>query len=424
MGTKRSINLSSIEFSASSRVIGGREHVQQDRHECKVNDTIDNQQAQPARKGQHRMSKRIIASVAGLAAASLLVAACSSSSTSTESSAAPAASSAAASAAPAAAGKACVILPDSQSSDRWENQDRPAIESALAEAGFESDIQNAQGDTNQYLTIGDQMLAGGCGVMILVDLNGSGATVAEKAKAQGIAVIAYDRPFAPADYYVSFDNVKVGQLQGEGLLKCLAANGIDPAAAQVVFLNGSPTDGNAAMFKEGYQTTLEAAGVKPVKDESVPDWDNQQGGVIYEQMFTDLGGKIDGVLAANDGLGGAAIAVNDKNGLTIPVTGQDATLSGLQNVLLGKQCMSVFKNTALEAADASKLAIALLNGESPAAPATVDVGGVSVPAVYSTPVIIYAENVQDVLNAGTAGFTAAELCVDDVAAVCEELGIS
>ena len=369
------------------------------------------------------MSKRIIASVAGLAAASLLVAACSSSSTSTESSAAPAASSAAASAAPAAAGKACVILPDSQSSDRWENQDRPAIESALAEAGFESDIQNAQGDTNQYLTIGDQMLAGGCGVMILVDLNGSGATVAEKAKAQGIAVIAYDRPFAPADYYVSFDNVKVGQLQGEGLLKCLAANGIDPAAAQVVFLNGSPTDGNAAMFKEGYQTTLEAAGVKPVKDESVPDWDNQQGGVIYEQMFTDLGGKIDGVLAANDGLGGAAIAVNDKNGLTIPVTGQDATLSGLQNVLLGKQCMSVFKNTALEAADASKLAIALLNGESPAAPATVDVGGVSVPAVYSTPVIIYAENVQDVLNAGTAGFTAAELCVDDVAAVCEELGI-
>ncbi len=369
------------------------------------------------------MSKKIIATVAGLAAASLLVAACSSSSTSTESSAAPAEASAAASAAPAAAGKACVILPDSQSSDRWENQDRPAIESALAGAGFESDIQNAQGDTNQYLTIGDQMLAGGCGVMILVDLNGSGATVAEKAKAQGIPVIAYDRPFAPADYYVSFDNVKVGQLQGEGLIKCLTDNGVDLAAAQVVFLNGSPTDGNAAMFKEGYETTLAAAGITPVKDESVPDWDNQQGGVIFEQMFTDLGGKIDGVLAANDGLGGAAIAVADKNGLTIPVTGQDATLSGLQNVLLGKQCMSVFKNTALEAADASALAIALLNGEQPAAPATVDVGGVTVPAVYSTPVIIYAENVQEVLDAGTAGFTAAELCVDDVAAVCEELGI-
>ena len=369
------------------------------------------------------MSNKIKAGVAGLFAASLLLAACGGSSDSAESSAAPAASAAASEAPAAAGGKGCVILPDSQSSDRWENQDRPAIQAALEAGGFEVDIQNAQGDTNQYLTIGDQMLAGGCGVMILVDLNGSGATVAEKAKAQGIPVIAYDRPFAPADYYVSFDNVKVGQLQAEGLLKCLGDAGVDPAAAQVVFLNGSPTDGNAAMFKEGYQTTLEAAGVKPVKDESVPDWDNQQGGVIYEQMFTDLGGKIDGVLAANDGLGGAAIAVNDKNGVTIPVTGQDATLSGLQNVLLGKQCMSVFKNTALEAADASALAIALLNGETPSVPATVDVNGVSVPAKYSEPVIVYADTVQSVLDAGTAGFTAAELCVDDVAAKCEELGI-
>jgi D-xylose transport system substrate-binding protein len=373
------------------------------------------------------MSKKIYGAVAGLAAAALLLTACGGSSTSTESSAAPAASSAApaaSSAAPAAAGgKACVILPDSQSSDRWENQDRPAIQSALEAAGFETDIQNAQGDTNQYLTIGDQMLAGGCGVMVLVDLNGSGATVAEKAVAQGIPVIAYDRPFAPADYYVSFDNVKVGQLQGEGLVKCLTDNGVDLAAAQVVFLNGSPTDGNAAMFKSGYQTALEAAGIKPVKDESVPDWDNQQGGVIYEQMFTDLGGKIDGVLAANDGLGGAAIAVNDKNGVSIPTTGQDATLSGVQNVLLGKQCMTVFKNTALEAGTASELAIALLNGERPEAPATVDVNGTAVPAIYSDPIAVYKENVQEVLDAGTAGFTAAELCVDDVAAVCTELAI-
>ncbi|MBU6147379.1 MAG: substrate-binding domain-containing protein [Actinomycetales bacterium] len=321
------------------------------------------------------------------------------------------------------AGRACVILPDSQSSDRWENQDRPAIQSALEAAGFESDIQNAQGDTNQYLTIGDQMLAGGCGVMILVDLNGSGATVAEKAQAQGIPVIAYDRPFAPADYYVSFNNVRVGQLQGEGLVKCLTDNGVDLAAAQVVFLNGSPTDGNAAMFKEGYETTLADAGITPVKDESVPDWDNQQGGVIYEQMFTDLGGKIDGVLAANDGLGGAAIAVNDKNGVTLPVTGQDATLSGVQNVLLGKQCMTVFKNTALEAADASALAIALLNGERPEVPDTVDVNGTSVPAKYSDPVAVYKDGVQGVLDAGTAGFTAADLCVDAVAAICTELGI-
>lgn len=368
------------------------------------------------------MSKKIIGAVAGLAAASLLLAACGGSSDSAESSAAPAASTSASAA--AVSGKGCVILPDSQSSDRWENQDRPAIQGALEGAGFTVDIQNAQGDTNQYLTIGDQMLAGGCGVMILVDLNGSGATVAEKAKAQGIPVIAYDRPFAPADYYVSFDNVQVGTLQGEGLIKCLTDNGVDPAKAKVVFLNGSPTDGNAAMFKSGYEAALKAAGITPAKDESVQDWDNQKGGVIYEQMFTDLGGKIDGVLAANDGLGGAAIAVNDKNGVAIPVTGQDATLSGLQNVLLGKQCMSVFKNTALEAQGASDLAIALLNGEKPEAPSTVDVGGVTVPAVYSTPVAIYADNVKDVLAAGTAGFTVAELCADAVAEICTKLGLS
>lgn len=355
------------------------------------------------------MSRKLYGAMAGIAAAALVLSACGSGDSDSGSASAD--------------GKGCVILPDSQSSDRWENQDRPSIQAALEGAGFEVDIQNAQGDTNQYLTIGDQMLAAGCGVMVLVDLNGSGATVAEKAKAQGIPVIAYDRPFAPADYYVSFDNVKVGQLQGEGLLKCLADNGVDAASAQIVFLNGSPTDGNAAMFKSGYESTLAAAGITPVKDESVPDWDNQQGGVIFEQMFTDLGGRIDGVLSANDGLGGAAIAVLDKNGLTLPVTGQDATLSGLQNVLLGKQCMSVFKNTALQAADASALAIALLNGESPSVPGTVDVDGVSVPAKYSEPVIVYASNVQDVLDAGTAGFTAAELCAGDVAPKCAEFGI-
>jgi len=352
------------------------------------------------------MNKKLYVAFAGFAAASLVLTSCSSSDDT----------------AATDTGKACVILPDSQSSDRWENQDRPAIQSALEGAGFTTDIQNAQGDTTQYLTIGDQMLAGGCGVMVLVDLNGSGATVGEKAKAQGIPVIAYDRPFAPADYYVSFDNVKVGQLQGEGLLKCLGDNGVDPASASVVFLNGSPTDGNAAMFKEGYETTLAAAGITPVNDQSVPDWDNQQGGVIFEQMFTDLGGKIDGILAANDGLGGAAIAVLDKNGVALPVTGQDATVGGLQNVLLGKQCMTVFKNTDLEAGDASTLAIALLNGETPEVEGTVDVNGTSVPAKYSEPVIIYADNVADVI-AATPGYDVAALCAGDVAAACTELGI-
>ena len=120
----------------------------------------------------------------------------------------------------AAAARACVILPDAASSPRWENNDRPYLQDGLEAAGFETDIQNAQGDTNKYATIADQQLSKGCGVMLLVDYNGAGAAVAEKAVAEGIPVIAYDRPIEGADYYVSFDNVEVGRLEGKAVL-CL-----------------------------------------------------------------------------------------------------------------------------------------------------------------------------------------------------------
>ena len=117
-----------------------------------------------------------------------------------------------------AAARACVILPDAASSPRWENFDRKYLEEGLDEAGFDTDIQNAQGDTNKYATIADQQLSQGCGVMLLVDYNGAGAAVAEKAKAEGIPVIAYDRPIEGADYYVSFDNLEVGRLEGQSIV--------------------------------------------------------------------------------------------------------------------------------------------------------------------------------------------------------------
>ena len=117
-----------------------------------------------------------------------------------------------------AAGRACVILPDAASSPRWENFDRKYLQEGLEGAGFEVDIQNAQGDVNKYSTIADQQLTQGCGVMLLVDYQGAAEAVATKAKAEGIPVIAYDRPFAGADYYVSFDNVEVGRLEGQTVL--------------------------------------------------------------------------------------------------------------------------------------------------------------------------------------------------------------
>ncbi|MFM1845004.1 MAG: hypothetical protein RI917_322, partial [Actinomycetota bacterium] len=131
--------------------------------------------------------------------------------------------------------RACVILPDADSGTRWEPGDRPALEKALTEAGYEADIQNAQSDTAKYATIADQQLSQGCGVMLLVDYQGAAVSVTEKAQAQGIPVIAYDRPIAGADYYLSFDNERVGAFQGQMILDGLAAAGKDVTTASIIY---------------------------------------------------------------------------------------------------------------------------------------------------------------------------------------------
>jgi len=221
------------------------------------------------------------------------------------------------------------------------------------------------------------MITEGVDALMIVNLDsGSGSAVLQKAKAQGIPTIDYDRLTlgGGADFYVSFDNTKVGQLQGEGLQKCLTDAG--KTKANIAFLNGSPTDNNATLFKAGAVAALkpkvDGGDYTVVADQAVPDWDNQQAGTIFEQMYTQTGGKIDGVLAANDGLGNAAIAILKKNGVngTIPVTGQDATDQGLQNILSGDQCMTVYKAVKKEADAAAALAIASAKGDDTASLAT------------------------------------------------------
>lgn len=313
--------------------------------------------------------------------------------------------------------RACIILPDTESSDRWENGDRPALQSALEDAGFEADIQNAQGDTNQYATIADQQFSKGCGVMLLVDYQGAGVTVAEKAKAEGIPVIAYDRPIAGADYYVSFDNFQVGQLEGQSVLDGLEAAGKDPATAVVVYMGGDPSDGNAAMFHDGAVEVMEAAGIKPAQ-EPTGVWDTEKSADNFEQALTALGGKVDAVWSANDANAAGIISILDKNGLTVPVSGQDASVAGLQNVLLGKQTATVYKPFQLEAEAASELAIQLLNGETPSVDKKLDDG---TPYIAVTPVLVGPADVQKVIDDGNA--SAAELCTGDVAAKCEEFGV-
>lgn len=317
-----------------------------------------------------------------------------------------------------ATARACVILPDASSSPRWETLDRTYLEQGLADAGFETDIQNAQGDTNKYATIADQQLSKGCGVMLLVDYNGAGAAVAEKAKAEGIPVIAYDRPIEGADYYVSFDNVEVGRLQGQTVLNGLEAAGKDPATAVVVYIGGDPADGNAKMFHDGAVEVMEGAGIKPAA-EPPGAWDGDKSATNFEQALTSLGGKVDAVWAANDTNAAGVITILDKNNLKVPVSGQDASIAGLQNILLGKQTATVYKPVKLEADAAVETAVALLSGETPEADQELEDG---TPYIAVTPVLVGPEEVIQVVDAGDAD--AAELCQGEVAAACEQYGIS
>jgi D-xylose transport system substrate-binding protein len=322
-------------------------------------------------------------------------------------------------------GKIGVILPDTESSVRWESQDRPNLEAAFEEAGVEYDIQNAEGDAEKMTQIADTMIGNGVTVLAIVNLDSeSGAAIEEKAKSQGVLTIDYDRLTlgGSAEAYISFDNAKVGTLQGTALAECL---GDEPA--NIIYLNGSPTDNNATLFAQGAHEVLDPmTNYTVVGEQAVPDWDNEEAAVIFQQLYTAADGKVDGVLAANDGLGGAAIGVLEANGQAgeVPVTGQDATVEGLQNVLAGTQCMTVYKSAKAQAAALAETAIALLNGEEIETNGTTEdaTGGRDVPSVLLDPVSITKDNVKDVIDDG--GQSAADVCSGDFAQYCADAGIS
>jgi D-xylose transport system substrate-binding protein len=354
------------------------------------------------------LKKSILGLAAVAAASTLLLAGCSA--------AGPSSSGSSKGSAKAASQRACVILPDTESSPRWESGDRPALIKALGDAGFQADIQNAQNDTSKYATIADQQLSKGCGVMLLVDLKGAGAQVLSRAKSQGIPVIAYDRPIAGADYYVSFDNFKVGALQGQMIVDGLKAENKDAKTAKVVYMDGDPTDGNAKQFHDGAVSVMSKAGIKPAF-EPKGTWDANKSQTNFEQAYTALKGNVDAVWVANDANAASVIAVLDKNGKKVPVSGQDASIAGLQNILLGKQTATVYKPYQLEANEAAKLAIALLKGQKPKAPSTN--GGV--PFFPETPILTDAKGIQKVIDDGNA--KAADICKGDVAAACKKNNI-
>ncbi|RAY10855.1 sugar ABC transporter substrate-binding protein [Actinomadura craniellae] len=321
-------------------------------------------------------------------------------------------------------GKVGVILPDTKSSVRYESFDRPLLEQAFKAAGVQYDIQNAEGSTQRFQTIADQMLTSGVTVLLLdgIDSN-SAAAVTRKAQQRGVKTIDYDRLTlnGVSDYYVSFDNVKVGEELGRGLQKCLGDKN-----ANIVYLNGAPTDNNATLFAQGAHNILDKiTSYKKVAEQAVPEWDNQRAATIFEQMWTQQGGKIDGVLAANDGLGNAAVSILKKNNAAgkVPVTGQDATTQGLQNVLDGTQCMTVYKPIKQQAEAAAKLAVSLLKGEKGQTNGvTKDTeGNRDVPSVLLTPVGIFKDNVKQVVDDGFVKKD--DLCKGAYAAKCADAGI-
>ena len=320
---------------------------------------------------------------------------------------------------------ACVLLPDTKSSVRWELFDRPYLAAAFKAAGVSYNIVNAQNDAQKQRTQADQCLTNGAKVILLTNLDsGSGAAIERAAKAQGAKVIDYDRLTLKgnAAYYVSFDNVKVGKLQGQGVVAGLKAKGTYSKKPVVAELNGAPTDNNAKLFKQGYDSVLaplyKNGTFKKGPDQSVPQWDNQKALTIFEQMLTKTGNKIDAVDAANDGLANAVVSALKNHGLKpIPVSGQDATPQGVQNILAGWQTMTVYKSVKKEADAAAKAAIALVKGGKVTTNGGVSDGTRNVPSILLTPVSITKSNYTLLFKEGF--LKKSQVCVGAYAKYCK-----
>jgi D-xylose transport system substrate-binding protein len=348
-------------------------------------------------------------------------------------------------------GSIWVLLPDTASSDRWEQDDRrfftEAFEAAGLSEGDDFTIVNAEGDASTQQSQAEQAIADGASVIVLTSLDtGSGATIIDQAKDADVQVVEYDRfntGGSGGDAYVSFDNVQVGAAMAESMEPAIDALGLAPA--RVVMLNGGEEDNNSFLFKQGYEETVDArvqAGDwELVADQFVPEWDNAEAQTLMEQILVDAGNDVDAVFAANDGLANSTINALEAAGVgPVPVSGQDATTAGIQNVLLGKQTVSVYKPIQDEAGVAAAIALALRSGddieeaatsyESPLASggSSVEIIGIdaesgeptdsaegAVMYVALQPIGVTVDNVADTVIADEFR-TVDELCSGDVAA--------
>ena len=328
--------------------------------------------------------------------------------------------------------KIALLLPETKTT-RYEAHDKPEFEAAVQKACPDCQIlySNANQDAAAQQQQAEAALTQGANVLVLDAVDAaSAASIVTSAKSQGVPVVSYDRLVsnAPIDYYVSYDNQKVGQLQGTALVDKLKADG--HPTGPIVMINGSPTDSNAAQFKKGAHSVIDSSGVKVAKEYDTPDWSPDEAQNEMQQAITALGNNgFNGVYAANDGTAGGAIAAMKSAGIdpaTKPTTGQDAELEGIQRIIAGEQYMTVYKATLAETSAAAQIAVALANG-TPVPKGLVNQqtnnGSKNVPSVILTPVAVTKDNVKStVVKDGYD--TAAQICTSAFAADCKALGIT
>lgn len=320
-----------------------------------------------------------------------------------------------------------VILPDTTTSNRYTLYDAPLLAKAFKDANIKADIQNAKGSATNFVSIAQTMITEGVKVLLIDPADpATGISVETTAAAAGVQVIDYDRVNlgGSGKYYVSFDNQKVGEQQATGLLSCLSAKGI--SKPNLIELNGgTDIDNNAVLFKAGAHSVFSAKGITPKVETDVKGWDNTVAATDFQQAFTQ-DPNVQGVLAANDGIAAAAITTLKQHHLQIPITGQDATIQGIQYILQGDQCLTIFKDVSKEAAAASQLAIDLIKGDTAAANALATgslkdpKNGRTIPSVLLPAQVITKANVQDVITAGA--LTKAQIC-QGITAACTAAGI-
>ncbi|HEY6568797.1 MAG TPA: substrate-binding domain-containing protein [Candidatus Limnocylindrales bacterium] len=348
----------------------------------------------------------------------------------------------------AGSGLVGVILPDVTTSARYTSYDLPYLKQAFEAAGYPATdfkIDNASGTATTELALAQADITAGAKVLLVDPLDSTtGNQIQSAAAAAGVPMISYDRAtFQGTDtYYVSFDNQQVGKLIGQGLMECVSDWGV--TSPQVFTLDGGQdTDPNAVDFAKGYNSAIwgqpvaqvakgatNSAGYTLVNEQIAPGWDNKAGGTIFQQAYT-ADPSINATVEANDGLAGAVIGVLKAAGVPakkVPTTGQDATLQGMEFVLQGYQCGSVYKPIYLEAQAAAALATYLRAGQTPPAGlingTTIDPANSAntQPAVLLTPSWVNATNMESTVIKDNF-VSATDLCAAVGASVCTAAGI-